>query len=394
MYDSQTGLYYNLTIDNRDPLFDPTVVPEIEIRTSLFSLFPSVSLLIANRQNFFVKEGFLSVGNELGLEISSSEKDEDSTKDILEDFILEAWNTTPSRPSIENAIGCTFVNKHAQDLITASPAAAYNSLKTSEAIQDIILNKVKFPSESVVQTTKNKGFWLKPANQSYAKFLRILKNRSITSDESQMVMWIDLSGNFNFKSLNSLIQAKPAQELDFTTEEIERYTPANIVFSHDGLRYDNTFVNSNYKEYVFDAVNGGELSEIKANKTKKLGRRTTDVFTKTTETFSRDQDILQGYSHSLLPTEYNRALYINSSLNFPFVIQFRIQHLQNNPLKPGNVIKIKFPSEDTDGEYDLTLSNDYLITDVVKSIKNGLYVTDVKAFSNSIFTTEIDKFFK
>ena len=119
VYDSSTGLYYDLQINNLDPGFDPNTVTNIAIKSSIFDLFPLVSLNIANLKNFYVQEKFCAAGGPLALTIGSAHTNEDDTLDVLEDFVIERWKNFESKSDLGGGLNLLFTNKNAQKILTA-----------------------------------------------------------------------------------------------------------------------------------------------------------------------------------------------------------------------------------------------------------------------------------
>jgi hypothetical protein len=204
-------------------------------------------------------------------------------------------------------------------------------------------------------------------------------------------MWIGLDGSFNMKSLNAMVKEKPSVTLDFTKEENTYYQANSFNILNTGLRYENEEVNKKFSEYIFKNTEAGEIKELtKRTYTKQESKHITiDEI----DPFKTDQVFLAGYSHDLLPTGYNSAIYLNSFVNAPLEITFRMKNLYSNQLVPGKMIAIKFPDSQSKEDTDPLFSGNYLITHVAKKDVNNIYTIDIKCVSCSVLKDSKDRFF-
>ncbi len=101
------------------------------------------------------------------------------------------------------------------------------------------------------------------------------------------------------------------------------------------------------------------------------------------ETTKTKQTVLSGYTHSKLPKNYNKAIYINNIYNFPYRFSFTIKNIP--AVKPGTKVKLVFPFHSQDELFDTSLSGEYLVTGVKKREEGLQYVCDIYVASNSEF---------
>jgi hypothetical protein len=353
--------------------------------------------LLLNKLDLLLDSWHVAPGNAVSLRAGVSA---DEIIDEATDFVIKSTRSTPGK-GLNNAINCLCVHKGEQALVTASKSEGWAKSTSDKVIEDIVSKNLNI-KEYDIDKTDNKGQWVKPSTQSYAQFIRILRNWSITSQTSKMFAWIDLTGKFFFKSLNNLLAAKSVYTIDLTDDLIELSGIGGISIINEGLRYASQDINQSFKTYKYDFEEGaGGLEDLKAPKVNKLGAKTTEV-SFPSPGFKSDHTLLKGYTHPLLPTKFHEARYVNSVFNFPFKIEFSIktpivkEGAPPNPFQPGNVISFKFPPPDlrevSEGELDDGLSNDYLILDVIKTADNGIYTSTILAGTNSAGSAEMKRF--
>lgn len=388
-FDSSARLYWDIKIGKKDPGFDTNSLTNLQISSSIFTLFPTVSFDLVNQENFYHAEEYAQTGAPLEMEIGTEQNALDL--DILRDFILERPYISNSSSNLSGGLSLQFNNLNVQKMRTASLPRAFKDKRPDQVIQSI-LNDHKFNRNNTIEKTQNKGNWLKPSNQSDEKFLKNLKNRSTTAQGGKMFMWIDLEGGFNFKSLNKMLSSRAVDTIDFQDEDIAFLTPSNFILKFQGLHYNNEDVNANFKEYVF-SKDAGKLVSFEKPSIKLLGSGTSNGIT---DRLKNNQTVFSGFGHSKLPEKYNEALYTNNTFDFLCSINFSISHRDGNPFVPGNVVKLKFPHHtvvDKNEIQDFGLSTDYLVTSVVKREGRGIYISDVSVITNAFGASDIKRFY-
>ena len=91
-YDSQYGLYYDVKLNNKEYLLDPTILSDFKAVSSVFSLFPTISSVAVNKDNVMASEGLLAVGNPVKIEMGVSEGDDEFEE--YKNFIIEFFPYT------------------------------------------------------------------------------------------------------------------------------------------------------------------------------------------------------------------------------------------------------------------------------------------------------------
>jgi hypothetical protein len=375
-YDTRDGLYYNFFVNDKEVNFNPSYLTDLEVGHSIFHLYPSISFIALNRKSLF-PQGLAKPGNTFKLEMGPKEDHDDI--ETFENLIIEKMELADARYDMDGSLHFVITSKYKPELEAISKSKAYNDKKTSEVIEAIADD---LSIDKDIQTTVNKGNWLKPSTQSYADFMKILKNRSIPSgsNASKMFLWIDLEGTLHFESINSMIKSSSVLELDFTKPETDFKAPTDFVYTDFGIRYATEDVNSSYTYYKYDKE-GGETKDISTTDIKKLDGSDSEGIDDLREA-EKDLKLLYGYYHDEMPSKYFKALYHNRTYNFPF--QFSFEMISDPNVVPGSVIKMKFPHYNKDKDTDESLSGKYLVTGVLKREKENRYAMEVFVVSNSM----------
>jgi hypothetical protein len=377
--DSSSGGYYNVLFNENEIGVDHNTLGHLHAHSSIFHLFPSLQLSLVNKENELIFNNELAVGTPVSVDLGISSLD--SEFEEYRNFVIEYTKSINSRDNLGGQLACPLINKNAQSLITSSDERGYQDKLSSDVIKSV-LKDYDFPEKNI-EKTENKGNWISPSCESDYTFLKILKNRSSTSNSSKMFMWVDLHGNFHFKSLTSLLKQEPIHTLDFTKDGSELYIATNFTVINTGLRYREYEINENFKEYVFNKSSQDDLDPLSPREY--VSASSDHKTIKDLNTFKKDNPILYNYSHSKLPLKYNQAKYLNSYKNLPITISFKIKNIDPNVFLPGNVLKLTFPYGGDRTEHDPIYSGNYLITTVHKQIINKVFTVDIECMTDSVY---------
>jgi hypothetical protein len=357
-YTNSVGFYYNFIINGLERDFGPSYLSGLQIKSSIFELYPSVKFKILNIRNALFQQGIFKPKSDLIIEFGESA--ESDTLEKYEPFVLEKTKISEARSDLSGAVETFYTSPSKDPMMNLTPEKGWAKKKTSEIIEEIMS---KYCPNRNIEQTKTKGNFIKPSCQSEYEFLKILKNRSLplTSNDSKMFSWIGLDGTYNFKSLSSLTQQKSKLTLDFTNPDTEYFAPVAFEYLDGGIRYNKDLTNDGFQEYEIDKEEG-ILKDLPKPNIKGVDKTSMTVdgrFDQGTSVKS-----LRGYSHKQLPLKYFQSMYYNNYYNFPFRLAFRMKNY--NGIQPGDVIFMVFPDYDDVTIPDPHLSGNYLITGISK----------------------------
>lgn len=357
-YTNSVGFYYNFIINGLERDFGPSYLSGLEIRSSIFDLYPTVKFKILNVKNALFQQGVFKPNSSLVVEFGDSAESENL--ETYKPFVLEKAKISEARSDLSGAVETFYTSPAKTKMMNLTPERGWANKKTSSIIDEIM---TKYYPSREIEPTKTKGTFIKPSCQNEYEFIKLLKNRSLpqVSNNSKMFSWVGLDGTYHFKSLASLTQQKAKMTLDFTNPNTEFFAPVSFEYIDGGLRYNADITNDKFNEYEHDKSEG-MIKPLPKPNIKGVDKASTVVDDRFNENTS--VGCLRGYSHKQLPLNYFQSMYYNRYYNFPFRLAFKIKNI--NGIESGNVITITFPDYDDITAPDPHLSGNYLVTSVIK----------------------------
>jgi len=369
------GFYCNYNINGKDVDYNPSYVTNTSFEESIFKLYPEIYFEVSNLFNSLYQQGLFQPKNSLKIELGRGADDRNKT--IIQDMVIESMALGAKMADLTGSGTIWATIKHKENLSRVSAARSWTKAPSSAVVTDILSSHNA--AIDTIEQTSVLGNWLKPSSQTEYNFLEIIRNRSLPqfAKPSKMLMWFGLDGRFNFRSLGSMIAQIPVDYLDFTSSDMELFSPGGFHYIDEGIRYRLEQTSSGINRYD---IQDGLKPIAPPNVGKVRGDLSFGVENKYPLNIS--SKVLYEYDHSLLPNDFTKAMYYNNYYNFPYQLTFTIK--PSPKIKLGSVISITFRHHDPNEGTDKTLSGNYLVTYICKKERGSNFVMDIGCVSNSM----------